>query len=97
MNLPIHISDQAWIEINNIYKNKGIGNELGLRIGVKGSGCSGTSFVLGFDEKAVNDVDFDINGMKIYIEKKHFLYLAGMKLDFIEDNSQRGFTFVSLK
>jgi len=96
MNLPIHISEEALAEAKSIFATKGISDTMGLRIGVKGSGCSGTSFFLGFDEQKEHDQVFEIDEMKIWIEKKHFLYLAGMKLDFIADSSQRGFSFVSI-
>lgn len=97
MKIPIEISEEAIKEINSIYQTKGISAEMGLRIGVKGSGCSGTSFFLGFDTPSFNDQIFDFSMTKILIEKKHFLYLVGMKLDFMNNNSQRGFTFVSIK
>jgi iron-sulfur cluster assembly protein len=95
MNLPIKISEMALNEAKTIFFKKGIDKHLSLRIGVKGSGCSGTSFFLGFDEKKDNDHEFEIDKMKILIEKKHFLYLVGMKLDFVDNDTQRGFTFVS--
>ncbi|MFN0050287.1 MAG: HesB/IscA family protein [Cytophagales bacterium] len=95
MNLPIKISENAFAEVKNIVRNKGIDVNMGLRIGVKGSGCSGNSFYLGFDNSKDTDGVFNIDNVKIFIEKKHFLYLVGMKLDFVDNDTQRGFTFVT--
>ncbi len=95
MNLPLDISKLALAEAKNIFTHKGIDGNMGLRIGVKGSGCSGTSFFLGFDKQNENDQVYEVDNLRILIEKKHFLYLAGMKLDFIDNNNQRGFSFVN--
>ena len=95
MNIPVTITENALEEIKKISQIKGISPLLGLRLGIKGAGCSGTSYLLGFDEKNNNDVEFEVNGIRIFIEKKHFLYLTGVKIDFIDNNNQRGFTFVN--
>ena len=96
MILPVTFSSTAVAEIKKILAVKGIDNhQLGLRVAIKGAGCSGTSFILGFDSKTENDVEFLMDEFKIFIEKKHFLYLVGMEIDFIDDNYTRGFTFNS--
>jgi iron-sulfur cluster assembly protein len=92
---PVSFSETAINEIKKIQSTKGLDDSFGLRIGVKGSGCSGTTFILGFDQKNENDEQFMIEEIRIYIEKKHFLYLVGIGIDFVDNNSQRGFTFVS--
>lgn len=94
MLLPIKISPNALEQIKIISQTKGITPDMGLRIGVRGSGCSGTSFMIGFDEKKDSDVEYLQEGLKILIEKKHFLYLTGMLLDFVDNQTQKGFTFV---
>jgi iron-sulfur cluster assembly accessory protein len=64
-----------------------------LRIGVKGGGCSGLSYVLGFDQKKENDNQYDSEGITYVIEKAHELYLAGMEIDWQGGLNSRGFTF----
>lgn len=64
-----------------------------LRVGVKGGGCSGMSYVLGFDAKAENDKTFEIEGIPCIINKSHELYLAGMEIDWNDGLDNRGFTF----
>ena len=91
---PVHISDLALEEIKKMLLKNGLNPQFGLRIGVKGAGCSGTTFFLGFDQKKENDTEFVNDYVKIFIEKKHIMYLIGVELDFIDNNSQRGFTFV---
>jgi len=91
---PVNISSLALVEIKKMFLKNGLDPQFGLRIGVKGAGCAGTTFFLGFDNKKENDAEFFSNDVKIFIEKKHILYLLGVELDFIDNNSQRGFTFV---
>lgn len=64
-----------------------------LRVGVKGGGCSGFSYVLGFDAIDENDNIFESNGIKIAMNKAHAIYLLGMEVDFIQGLDNRGFTF----
>jgi Iron-sulfur cluster assembly accessory protein len=64
-----------------------------LRIGVKGGGCSGMSYVLGFDTKTESDKEFEIEGIPCVMNKAHELYLMGMEIDWSEGLDNRGFTF----
>ncbi|MDX2189171.1 MAG: iron-sulfur cluster assembly accessory protein [Bacteroidota bacterium] len=93
MNLPFTISDIACDEIKKMMQIKGIDASFSLRLGIKGSGCSGSGYLIGFDTKSGNDKQYDYNGIKIIIDKKQILYIAGVKIDFIEENNQRGFVF----
>jgi iron-sulfur cluster assembly protein len=65
----------------------------GLRVGVKGGGCSGFSYVLGFDEQKEKDDVFEINGIQVLMQKSHTMYLMGMEIDFVEGLNNRGFSF----
>ena len=94
--LPIEISDLAFLEIKSIMETKNIPSDYFLRVGVKGSGCSGTSFFIGFDKINTNDQTFTFGNVNIVIEKKHFLYLSGMKVDFVNNSNERGFIFVNI-
>jgi iron-sulfur cluster assembly protein len=91
--LPLTITDNALKEIEHIKNFKNIPEGYGLRIGVRGSGCSGTSFVLGFDQSKEGDNIYMIAGTPVYIEKKHILYIAGIKLDYENSDEVSGFVF----
>lgn len=93
--LPIKITNKALAEVKDILENKNIPSEYGLRVGIKGGGCGGMGFVLGFDKKKEGDDEFELDGVTVYIEKKHTMYLIGLEVDFYEGADARGFTFVN--
>ncbi|MFW5726280.1 MAG: HesB/IscA family protein [bacterium] len=92
--LPIKISDKALQEIKNTITTKNIPADYGLRVGIKGGGCAGVSYVLGFDKKASGDAEFELEGVQVYVAKKDTMFLIGMEVDFYEGNEARGFTFI---
>ena len=68
----------------------------GLRIGVKGGGCSGLSYSLEFDsELGPHDKEFEIDGVKVVVDRKSYLYLNGTTLDYVTQGLTGGFTFVN--
>jgi iron-sulfur cluster assembly protein len=91
--IPVKITESALLEIKYIFERKNIPAEYGLRIGMKGSGCSGTTFVIGFDKKKEQDEVFIKEDIEVYIEKKHLMYLFGVEVDFVENETERGFVF----
>jgi iron-sulfur cluster assembly protein len=93
--VPVEISNSAMAEIKNIILNKNIPTNYGLRIGIKGAGCSGVSYLIGFDLKKEGDEEYLIEDTPVYIEKKHLMYLIGLKVDFVNDAEERGFIFVN--
>ena len=64
-----------------------------LRVGVKGGGCSGMSYILGFDAKKENDAVYEYQGLTFIMEKAHEMYLLGMQIDWVNGLNNRGFTF----
>lgn len=90
---PIKISDLAVQQLRRIRTEQLVPEEYSLRVGVKGGGCSGFSYMLGFDLEKESDQVFDIDGMKILMERSHGLYLAGMEIDWVEGLNNRGFSF----
>lgn len=90
---PIKISEPALVQLKRIVEEQNIPSTHGLRVGVKGGGCSGFSYILGFDTKKENDQEFMIGDMTVYMEKSHGLYLIGMEIDWLEGLDNRGFTF----
>ncbi len=90
---PISLTQGAIQQLLSIRNEQNIPAEHGLRIGVKGGGCSGFSYVLGFDSKTEKDDEFEIDGLKVFMEKAHAIYLLGMEIDWVDGLSNRGFSF----
>lgn len=93
--LPVRFTERALDEISGIMLRKNIPAGYALRVGAAGAGCSGVRFIIGFDTEKPGDASFEVNQVKVIIEKKHFLHLAGMKVDFLENETERGFVFES--
>jgi iron-sulfur cluster assembly protein len=91
---PIQLTDGAIIELKKILASQpGIPSDYALRVGVKGGGCSGFTYILGFDAIDENDNVFESNGLRVAMNKSHAIYLIGMEVDFIHGLENRGFTF----
>jgi len=91
---PVKISERALTEIAIIIKEKNIPKDYFLRIGIKGgAGCSGVSFVIGFDKMKSGDNLFNYKGINILIEKPHTMFLIGVEIDFEDSAEERGFVF----
>jgi iron-sulfur cluster assembly protein len=93
--VPLSITDNALDQLKRIKNEQQIPDSHGLRVGVKGGGCSGFSYVMGFDLIKENDQIFEIGGFNVMMEKAHALYLAGMQIDWVEGLNNRGFTFIN--
>jgi len=90
---PIKLTSGALKQLKAIQSEQSIPDTHGLRVGVKGGGCSGFSYLLGFDEEKENDQIFYIDGIKVLMQKSHGIYLLGMEIDFIDGLNNRGFSF----
>jgi len=90
---PVSFTENAIKEIHKLRDMQDLGDEFGLRVGVEGGGCSGMSYVLGFDQQKDGDQIYDIDGVKVYMHKAHGLYLVGMQIDWQDGLNSRGFTF----
>jgi iron-sulfur cluster assembly protein len=64
-----------------------------LRVGVKGGGCSGYTYMLGFDKPQPEDELFDVEGITVLMHPAHGMYLAGMEIDYHQGLENRGFVF----
>jgi len=90
----INITPKAADEIRNIKTQNNIPDSYGLRVGVKGGGCSGFSYVLAFDsEPREGDKILMLGGVKVFIDPKSLMYLSGTELDFQDGLMGRGFVF----
>lgn len=90
---PVNLTEQAAHEIRKIMQTKQIPEGYGLRIGVKGGGCSGMSYVLGFDKLRDYDQTYQIEDIPVYIDKRHGLYLLNTTVDYHDGLNARGFVF----
>lgn len=93
LTTPISITAHAVKELEAIRNKENIPEDYGLRVGVKGGGCSGFTYILGFDHKKEGDQEFEVKGMKVYLQNAHALYLLGMEIDFVIGLNNRGFSF----
>ena len=90
---PIRLTAGALQQLNKIMLEQGIPADHGLRVGVKGGGCAGFSYVLGFDRKSDADDEFSIEGLRVFMHKAHAIYLLGMEIDWVDGLNNRGFSF----
>ena len=90
---PVQFTESAIAEIKRLMNEEGFDQSNYLRIGVKGGGCSGLSYVLGFHKKDENDDDFEFEGLPFVMNKSHGIYLMGMEIDWQDGLNSRGFTF----
>ena len=93
METPVLFTEGAKKEIKRLMAAPNFDAKSKLRIGVKGGGCSGLSYELGFGEQNEKDKYFEIDGIPCIISVAHELYLAGMQIDWSEGLNNRGFTF----
>ncbi|GBL04756.1 iron-sulfur cluster assembly protein IscA [Glaciecola sp. KUL10] len=90
--MGIKVSDSAAQRAKSFLENRGSG--LGIRLGVKTTGCSGLAYVLEFvDDLNEDDEMFTDNGVNIIIDGKSLVYLDGTELDFAKEGLNEGFLF----
>ncbi len=92
-NAPVTFSNTALQEIKRLMNESGFDASQRLRVGVKGGGCSGMTYVLGFDVAKDNDDFFEIEGVPCVMDKSHEMYVYGMNIDWHDGLNSRGFTF----
>uniref|UniRef100_UPI004047E6CA HesB/IscA family protein n=1 Tax=Algoriphagus sp. TaxID=1872435 RepID=UPI004047E6CA len=92
----ITVSDKAKERIIELKKEEGREEQENIRVSVKGGGCSGLMYELGFDSQVVDtDHVFEDKGVKILVDRKSLLYLAGTTLEFSDGLNGKGFQFVN--
>jgi len=91
----ISLTDAALKEVKRLINVQGI-EEGGLRLGVKGGGCSGLSYTINFDDKIGQyDQVYDIDGVKVIVDAKSAIYLQGTQLDYQKDLMGGNFKFLN--
>jgi len=94
--MPISISERAAHEVKRIIDEQKLPEGTSLRVGVKGGGCSGFSYTLGFDDVVrPTDQVAEVDGVRVVCDPKSFLYLNGTVVDFEDNLMGRGFKFTN--
>ncbi|MGB0663759.1 MAG: iron-sulfur cluster assembly protein IscA [Pontibacterium sp.] len=90
--MAVTITDAAAKHVEKYIAGRGHG--IGIRLGVRTSGCSGMAYVLEFvDEPEQEDQVFEAHGVKVVVDPKSLLYLEGTELDFVKEGLNEGFKF----
>jgi len=90
---PVKLTSSAVDEIKRLMNEPGFDPSTNLRLGVKGGGCSGMSYILGFDKREDDDDVFEIDGVTVLMKNAHGMYLYGMEVDYSDGLNARGFVF----
>jgi len=93
----LNVTERAVKRIRVAMTKEGISpQEGGLRLGVKGGGCSGLTYSIAFDtQPRERDRIFKFSGVRVFVDPKSFVYLHGMTLDYEETLMRQGFTFIN--
>ena len=93
--MALTLTENAAVEVKKIITEQNLGEDISLRVGVTGGGCSGFSYALGFDKAfdASKDSKYEQHGVTIVVDKKSSLFLDGTTVDFYSGVEKRGFTF----
>lgn len=90
--MAVTLTEAAASRVKHFLSNRGKG--IGLRLGVKTSGCSGMAYVIEFvDALDESDQVFDSHGVQVIIDPKSLVYLDGTEVDFAKEGLNEGFKF----
>ena len=90
---PVSLTIPAVEEVRRLMNEDGFDKNNVLRVGVKGGGCSGMTYIMAFDAATDKDERFEIEGIPCVMERSHGIYLMGMEVDWQGGLNSRGFTF----
>ncbi len=94
VELTVEISEKAAEKIKYFADKEGIQDNVGLRVAVKGGGCSGLTYDLTItDKERESDKIVEQYGVKVMVDKKSYIYLVGTQLDFSDGLNGKGFVF----
>ena len=93
--MPVMLSENAAGAIKKIIQDQGLPENTRLRVGVKGGGCSGFSYMLDLVEEDRSEMDEEVEdkGIKMLIDMKSYLYLNGVEIDYRDEVMGSGFVF----
>mgnify|MGYP000588564602 CR=1 FL=1 len=88
----INLTEKASSKVKQTIANRGRG--LGIRVGVKTTGCSGLAYVLEYVDNPLElDIKVDCNGCMLYVDPKSSAYVQGMTIDYVRNGLNEGFEF----
>jgi iron-sulfur cluster assembly protein len=94
--MAVALSETAVKQVKSLKQAQNRPETVFLRMGVKGGGCSGLTYSLEFDsEMGPHDKQFEIDGVKVVVDRKSYLYLNGTTLDYVTQGLTGGFTFIN--
>ena len=94
VNDEISLTAKAVAEVRRLMSSNNIPETHGLRVSVKGGGCSGLSYVLGFDESpSEKDTVMQVEGLRVFVDPKSLFHISGTVLDFSDGLNGKGFVF----
>ena len=94
VELGVKISEKAAQKIKQFAVKDGVTENVGLRVAVKGGGCSGLTYDLAItDQELPSDKIVEQHGVKVMVDKKSYIYLVGTELDFSDGLNGKGFVF----
>ena len=92
--MTIEMTEKAADEVRRVLDDKELPEEGGLRLGVKGGGCAGFSYVMSLEpQPGLGDEVLEQFGIRMFVDPKSYLYLEGTQLDFNDGLQDRGFVF----
>ena len=92
--MAITLTENAAEHVRSQLQQRGKG--LGIRVGVKTTGCSGMAYVLEFVDELDNDDEvFEEHGVRLYVDPKSLVYIDGTQMDFVKEGLNEGFQFVN--
>jgi iron-sulfur cluster assembly protein len=90
--MAITLTEAAAKHVSRYLERRGKG--IGLRLGVKTTGCSGLAYKLEYaDEPQIEDLSFDSHGVKVLVDPRSLVYIDGTELDFVREGLNEGFKF----
>lgn len=89
----VSLTESAAAEVKRLLETENIPADHFLRIGVKGGGCSGLSYILDFEPQGKMDEMYNEKGVNVIVDPRHAIYLMGIEVDFESGLNDRGFIF----
>lgn len=93
--IPVAFTENAINEIKRLLNSDQTAPDTMLRVGVKGGGCAGMTYVMAFDKAEENDNHYEHQGIPMIMNKAHGMYLIGMQVDYQDGLNSRGFVFIN--
>lgn len=93
--IPVAFTETAIAEIKRLLNSDETPADAVLRVGVKGGGCAGMTYVMAFDKAEENDNHYVHEGIPMVMNKAHGMYLIGMQVDYQDGLNSRGFVFIN--